>query len=174
MHVEATPSVPELVPELVPEPPEPPPEPPELLLPKREPLLDPVPPPSDDDDDDEPELPQAHAPTSRTSDTDPTTARRRASKVRSFMTFPPEVGRIRKAPKLNVYRARNPSRNQGPSFSLLMARRPAREHWPEDVDIQVGRDGVFVVFHGGTAAERDGVPEIMRETLTHVGSTARL
>ena len=82
MHVELTPSVPELVPEpleLV-EPPEPPPEPPELL-----PVKLPTPPSPDDDPD--PELPQAHAPTTRASDADPTSARRRAGEVCSFMTF---------------------------------------------------------------------------------------
>jgi hypothetical protein len=92
MHVEATPSVPELVPELL-EPLEPlePPEPPELLVVNTLPLLVPVLPPSDDGDD-EPEPPQAPAPTTRTSDTDPTSTRRRAGEVRSFMTFPPEAG----------------------------------------------------------------------------------
>jgi hypothetical protein len=77
MHVELTPSVPEPVPEPL-EPVEPPELPLELLPPVKLPV-----PPLDDD----PELPQAHTPTTRTSDTDPTSARRRAGEVRSFMTF---------------------------------------------------------------------------------------
>ena len=86
MHVEETPSVPGLAPELLPEPPEPvelpvPELPLELL---KLPLLLPLPPPPPDAD---PELPQAHAPTTRTSDADPTSAARRAGEVRSFMTF---------------------------------------------------------------------------------------
>lgn len=57
-------------------------------------------------------------------------------------------------------------------LSLRIARHPPREQWREDVDVRVGQDGVYVVFHSATAAEREDVLEVLRAALAHLGCSA--
>lgn len=54
-------------------------------------------------------------------------------------------------------------------LSLRIATHPPRERWPEDLDVHVDQDGVYVVFHCATAAEREDVLGIISEALAHLG-----
>jgi hypothetical protein len=58
-------------------------------------------------------------------------------------------------------------------LTLRLISHPLHEHWPEDIDVCVDGDGVYVLFHGGTRAERHTFLEILRETLARVGCEAQ-